>query len=363
MGAERDLEGFGQGGHVLGGHAGEGGMVEDVPGDAAGPFRLGLRFGGGPGPGEEGVVPLAVELAAFDDAVLEVLHAGVADLDLAGVPGIVADGVAFQALGGDGGGDPGDGVVDGHQGPRGPGSRDVAEQAVLDLVPLAGAGREVADLDDQAGLLCQDGELVFPQPVPPVVGAAGVAGDQQPRGVRVAELPFFLPPQADRVHRERGGVAAGADRHESPVRGDVVDPVGDDRDRVLLREVMVADLHGLALPLPGLPVAVIGAELLLFLPVGADHGLPGRQVPPDPRADVPELAVPVLVLLSLQHLRHALQAPVVLVHQPRDRVPRAREPQQGHLPRDVPQRQDRPGDRRHGVAALAVLQQPVQRAL
>lgn len=49
-----------------------------------------------------------------------------------GVVALVADGAAFQALGGDGGGDPGDGVLDGHQRPSPPGPGDVAEQAVLD---------------------------------------------------------------------------------------------------------------------------------------------------------------------------------------------------------------------------------------
>ena len=33
--------------------------------------------------------------------------------------------------------------------------RDEAEQAVLDLVPFAGAGWEVADLDGEAGLVCE----------------------------------------------------------------------------------------------------------------------------------------------------------------------------------------------------------------
>src|SRR3954463_14117174 len=41
--------------------------------------------------------------------------------------------------------------------------RDVAEEAVLDLVPLRGPGREVAHRDHQAGLVGQPLQLAFPQ--------------------------------------------------------------------------------------------------------------------------------------------------------------------------------------------------------
>ena len=52
-----------------------------------------------------------------------------------------------------------------------------AAVAVRGRVP----GGEVADLDVQPGLLGQGGEAGLPGLVPGPVGAAGVAGDQQPR--------------------------------------------------------------------------------------------------------------------------------------------------------------------------------------
>src|ERR1039457_4476094 len=65
-GAERDLQRGGQGGQVRRVHAGQRGMVQQAAGGAAGTgwlwFRL--RFRGGPGDGQDGVVPLAVELVA-----------------------------------------------------------------------------------------------------------------------------------------------------------------------------------------------------------------------------------------------------------------------------------------------------------
>ena len=50
------------------------------------------------------------------------------------------------------------------QRPAAPVLRDEAEQAVLDLVPLARAGREVADDDLQARLVSQALQLDAPQP-------------------------------------------------------------------------------------------------------------------------------------------------------------------------------------------------------
>ncbi len=50
---------------------------------------------------------------------------------------------------------------------------------MLDLVPLAGAGRQVADRDGQPGLVGEAGQLDLPQPGAVAVGAAAVGGDQQ----------------------------------------------------------------------------------------------------------------------------------------------------------------------------------------
>ena len=120
-------------------------------------------------------------------------------------------------------------------------------------------------------------ELVLPQAGAGGVGTAGVAGDEQPGGALVARnWPSCLPPQPDRVHRERGGLVAGADGHEPAVGRDVVDPVGQSVTVSFVPEVMVPHLHRVPRGPPGPPVPVIGAELLLLLPVDAGHGLPGR---------------------------------------------------------------------------------------
>ena len=56
---------------------------------------------------------------------------------------------------------------------------DEGEEAVLDLVPLAGAGRQVADHDVEAEFVGQLLEFAFPQPHPRAVAAPAIGGDQQ----------------------------------------------------------------------------------------------------------------------------------------------------------------------------------------
>jgi hypothetical protein len=72
---------------------------------------------------------------------------GVGDAELVGVGARVQLGVDLKAGAAGGRGDQVDDDLDRDQWPGAPVAADEAEQAVLDLVPLAGAGREVADLD------------------------------------------------------------------------------------------------------------------------------------------------------------------------------------------------------------------------
>src|SRR5882672_10093499 len=54
---------------------------------------------------------------------------------------------------------------------------DEGEEAVLDLVPLAGAGRQVADRDVEAEFVGQLLQFAFPQPYPRAVAAAAIGGN------------------------------------------------------------------------------------------------------------------------------------------------------------------------------------------
>ena len=56
---------------------------------------------------------------------------------------------------------------------------------MLNFVPLAGAGRQVADHDVDAEFVGQFLKFAFPQPHPRAVAAAAIGGDQQSARVGV----------------------------------------------------------------------------------------------------------------------------------------------------------------------------------
>ena len=109
----------------------------------------------------EGVVPVSVEcvrLKLWANGV----HFGLGDLDPSRVGLGVGFGVHGQSGAGRGGADEVDDDLMAGEWAASPVHRDVGEQAVLDLVPLARTGREVADGDRDADLGGECGEFDLP---------------------------------------------------------------------------------------------------------------------------------------------------------------------------------------------------------
>ena len=90
---------------------------------------------------------------------------------------------------------------------------------MLDFVPLAGAGGQVADEDVEAEFVGQLLQFAFPQPHPRTVAAAAIGGDQQAGGIRVTRPPEVEPPLANAVDREGGRVVVDADTQTSETLG------------------------------------------------------------------------------------------------------------------------------------------------
>ena len=126
---------------------------------------------------------------------------------------------------------------------------DVGEQAVLDLVPLARSGREVAHRDRMPGAVGQLLDLPLPQANAWPVAAASVRGDQQSARSRVHRLSHLPPPPQDGARGEAGRVMVDADADPAGVARQVVDAVGD--RLALLRDDEVVDSDRLR----GLPSA------------------------------------------------------------------------------------------------------------
>src|SRR5438445_12656757 len=75
--------------------------------------------------------------------------------------------------------------------------RDVAEQAVLDLIPLRRARRIVMAVEHGASLVAALVQLDLPQPDTRSIRAAAVGRDRQLAGFRVALPPHRVVPAAD----------------------------------------------------------------------------------------------------------------------------------------------------------------------
>src|SRR6476646_6747689 len=93
---------------------------------------------------------------------------------------------------------------------------------MLDPVPLAGAGRQMADGDAQTEFIGQRLQFALPQAYPSAVTAAAIGGDQQATGLRIAGATHAVPPAADRIDGETGSIVVDADTHPPRVSRDVI---------------------------------------------------------------------------------------------------------------------------------------------
>ena len=97
--------------------------------------------------------------------------------------------------------------------------RDVREQPMLDLVPLARTRRKVTDRDHQARPIGQTLQFPLPQPEARPVAPACIRRDQQRLGLSIRRATHVLPPTLDRPYREARGVVIDS-RHSPSLRCD-----------------------------------------------------------------------------------------------------------------------------------------------
>nr|WP_239992150.1 hypothetical protein [Rhodopila globiformis] len=103
---------------------------------------------------------------------------------------------------------------------------DAGEQAMLDLVPCAGARRQVADLDGDARSVIKSLRTLFPGPHGHVVAAA-IGADHHTFRVRIALTADVLPPVADRLRREGRGAVVNADADPAGIRRQIMHAIRD----------------------------------------------------------------------------------------------------------------------------------------
>ena len=79
---------------------------------------------------------------------------------------------------------------------------DEREQPVFNLVPFAGAWREVTDGNRKARFIRQFLQLYLPMSQPRAIASPAICCNKQPPRLRIQRSAFAAPPAADRCNRE-----------------------------------------------------------------------------------------------------------------------------------------------------------------
>src|SRR5580658_3763659 len=165
---------------------------------------------------------------------IEVVHLGVRDFDAGGVGSCVE--LRFDAEPRSGAHAP-DQLDDGlviDQRSSSPVFGDVAEESMLDLVPLGGAGRKVRDADREARAVGESLEFQLPESSAIAIAAPAVSRDEQFGGIGVGLLAHVPPPAGDGLHGELRGVMVDAYADPCSIRGEVIDAVGNRLAEILV---------------------------------------------------------------------------------------------------------------------------------
>ena len=237
---------------------------------------------------------------------------------------------------------------------------DVAEHAVLDLVPLARTRGEVTDVNREAQVVGQALELELPEADSRSVAAAAVRGDHDVGRFRVRGLTHSKPPSAYRSDGELRRIVRNADSNPSFISADVVHPVGNCLPELLVGEVMHLHLNRLTLPLPLTACVLEVADELLLLGVDRDDRTTLLQEGCRGTVDEIELPVAVGVVCPLAALAVGLHAVAQHVEKPPDRRLRYRVPSLLKFPGQFGRALGRPSKRGHRIPTSRWIEEGIQ---
>ena len=237
---------------------------------------------------------------------------------------------------------------------------DRGEQAVFDLVPLAGPWWEVAHVDFKARLIRQFLQLQLPQAEPIPIAAARVGRYQQPSGARVERLPHAAPPTPDALDGKSSRIVVRPHTDPGLVLGDIVHPIRTDPAQIRNQEVMHQHLlrRSLGTQLP--PTVLEGPHQFLLLRVHGDHRLSQGELQLHRPVQVLKLGVAVRVFRPRQGLAIGLQAIAHVVEQFGDHAMADLVPLALQCRRQLTHALAGPAQRGLGIPTAGRLHQPVQ---
>src|SRR5487761_38310 len=198
--------------------------------------------------------------------------------------------------------------------------RDETEQSMLELVPLAGAGRKVTDLQGHSQFVGQTLQRLLPQSIAAAVTAAPIRGNHEFGRTRKARGTHLVPPAQKTRACELGGVVIDADTDPTFVTGQVVNPVGNGLAQFLVGKVMNVHLLRPALGLPFRTGILEFSDQFFLFRVHRDDRLLTFLKRPHLAVDGLELSIAIRVRRALARLAVGLQAVAALLQQPCDRA-------------------------------------------
>src|SRR5215471_2601683 len=144
---------------------------------------------------------------------------------------------------------------------------------MFDLVPLARARGEMTHGDGQPRPIGEPLQFPLPEADAWAIAAAGVRGNHERSRTRIRAATHLLPPPANRIHREAGGVVVNPDAHPAFIATQIVHAVGDrfPVSGVANDKVVHAHPVGLAFAPPRAAAIFEIADQLLLLRVDRDR--------------------------------------------------------------------------------------------
>src|SRR5262245_16596613 len=96
---------------------------------------------------------------------------------------------------------------------------------MLNLVPFAGSGRKMTDLNRPADLVGQALEFDLPKPHARTIASSSIGGNEQTFGLGIRGLPHGLPPAPDAGDGKSRGIVIGSDTHPGVILLQVVNSI------------------------------------------------------------------------------------------------------------------------------------------
>jgi len=97
---------------------------------------------------------------------------------------------------------------------------------MLELVPFAGGGREVADGKNQCGLIGESSRPQFPESHTGIIASTAVGGDENLLRLGIQITAFKAAPTANNGHLQGSRVMVGADIHKAGIAPQIINAIG-----------------------------------------------------------------------------------------------------------------------------------------